>query len=485
LRRETKSSRELRIGPVEEVSVSPRALHRLEPLIGAERYAELRRAADTAKANLRGRTFWNVSSTAAGGGVAEMLHVLVGYTLDAGLEVRWLVIRGDADFFATTKRLHNRLHGVRGDDGELGAAQMDHYDQVIGKNASDVLSRVRPDDFVLLHDPQTAGLASHLARAGARVVWRCHVGTTVRNPFTEEAWSFLSPLLSECDGYVFSLAAYVPKWMDSSKVTVIPPSIDPFSPKNQDLSALDVERICDRVGLLGHDADGAVATFGRLDGSTGTVRRRASVVAMDGTAFDPSDPLVVQVSRWDRLKDMEGVMRGFVSVVAPRHRANLALVGPSVGEVADDPEGAQVLAECVASWEALPADHRRRIRLVTLPMDDIDENAVMVNALQRRASVIVQKSLAEGFGLTVAEGMWKARAIVASAVGGISEQVVLGTGVLVDDPYDLEAFGEALSSLLEHPEETASMGRRAHRHVLDCFVGDRHLKQYAELVRAL
>jgi trehalose synthase len=194
---------------------------------------------------------------------------------------------------------------------------------------------------------------------------------------------------------------------------------------------------------------------------------------------------VIQVSRWDHLKDMAGVMAGFAARVASGGGAQLALVGPAVDEVSDDPEGAEVLGQCIEAWNLLPPEQRRRIRLLVLPMDDGDENAAMVNALQRHATVIVQKSLAEGFGLTVAEGMWKAKAVVASAVGGIVDQVAPGTGVLLQDPSDLDAFGQALVSLLGRPEEIARLGQNARRHVLESFVGDTHLMRYGALMERL
>jgi len=225
------------------------------------------------------------------------------------------------------------------------------------------------------------------------------------------------------------------------------------------------------------------ASFTRRDGSTGHIVRPASVVA-DGP-LDLDSPLVVQVSRWDRLKDMAGVMAGFAGRVVGASDAQLALVGPSVGDVSDDPEGREVLEECTDAWSLLPTEQRRRIRLLTLPMDDVDENAAMVNALQRHATVIVQKSLAEGFGLTVAEGMWKAKAVVASAVGGIVDQVAPGTGILLDDPSDLDAFGETLTALLNERDEVARLGQQARRHVLENFVGDEHLIRYGLLMEQL
>ena len=468
---------------LQEVDVPALALDALHPLIGDERLALLVAAAAEARHRLEGATVWNVNSTASGGGVAEMLQVLVGYIVGAGIDSRWVVIEGDEAFFAVTKRIHNRIHVVPGDAGHLGPDERAHYDAVTAANAASFRERVRPGDVVLLHDPQTAGMAPALAEAGALVVWRSHVGVDHHNRWTEEAWAVLRPHLEGCPAFVFSRREYVPDWVPDDRVSIIPPSIDPLSPKNQWLPERNLPTMLARIGLVPGPTDGP-AGFLRGDGSPGEVVRSATVVAEgDGSGF--LDNLVVQISRWDHLKDMEGVMDGFAAGVAGRVDAHLALVGTSVAGVTDDPEGAEVYAECVAAWEALAAPKRRRIRLVTLPMDDVEENAAMVNALQRSATVIVQKSLVEGFGLTVAEGMWKARPVVASRVGGIIDQVVPGTGILLDDPTDLDAFAAALVGLLERPEEVAEFGRNAHRHVVDNYVGDRHLLLYAQLIHGL
>ena len=199
----------------------------------------------------------------------------------------------------------------------------------------------------------------------------------------------------------------------------------------------------------------------------------------------PDDPVVVQVSRWDRLKDMAGVMSGFAGYVLPDGNPYLLLVGPSMSGVADDPEGAMVFAECLAQWNQLPPDARERVLLVTLPLVDVEENAAMVNAIQRRASVIVQKSLAEGFGLTVAEGMWKGRPVVGSAVGGIVDQVVEGTGILLPDPSDLATFGAQVRWLLDHRPEAERMGAAGKAYTREHFLGDVHLLRFAELVEAI
>jgi len=461
------------------VDVPSLDIARLGSLIGPERYNRLITAAAGTRANLQRNTVWNVNSTAVGGGVAEMLRVLVGYAIALGLSARWLVISGEPEFFAITKRLHNRLHGAPGDDGPLGSAEMSWYEAAGEANGTTLMSRVRAGDVVLLHDPQTAGMAGVLKRAGVTVVWRCHIGADVTNSWTEEAWKFLRPHLADCDGFVFTRHPYVPNWIPAERVAIIPPSIDPYSPKNQDLTDEACAGILHAMGIA-ESPRPAPPSFTRRDGSSGTVTRRATVVS-EGP-LDPQEPLIVQVSRWDRLKDMSGVMSGFADFVTGRSGAQLALVGPAVTGVADDPEGDDVRRECVELWGGLSPAQRRRIRLITLPMEDIDENAAMVNALQRRATVVVQKSLAEGFGLTVAEAMWKAKAVVASSVGGIVDQVAPGAGVLLEDPRDLGAFGDALVDLLGRPELLSQMGKSARSHVVAHFMGDEHLLRYSELI---
>jgi trehalose synthase len=468
---------------VREVAVSALDPFRLQPVIGVRRYNSLLGSAEDFRVWVGGTRIWNVNSTATGGGVAEMLQVLVGYSLGLGLDVRWLVIQGDAPFFAITKRLHNRMHGARGDDGNLGEHEAAHYRQVTQSNARALLTRLRRGEVVILHDPQTAGMATMLADAGLRVVWRCHIGADHQNSWTDEAWEFLRPHIDAAAAVVFSRSTYVPPHVPEDKVAVIPPSIDPFSPKNQHLPRRSRQLILERTGIMGTYRSGP-ATFTRRDGTTGQVSRMVTVVP-EGQPLDPSLPLVVQVSRWDRLKDMEGVMQAFAAYVAGRFPAQLALVGPAVEGVTDDPEGAQVLSECTAAWKEFRRAIRDRIRLITVPMEDVDENAVMVNAIQAQATLIVQKSLVEGFGLTVAEGMWKAKAVVASAVGGIVDQVGPGTGVLLDDPADLVGFGDALRELLGRPEQIQELGRAARRHIHDKYIGDLHLLRYAALIERL
>jgi trehalose synthase len=205
-----------------------------------------------------------------------------------------------------------------------------------------------------------------------------------------------------------------------------------------------------------------------------------------GGPLSDNDRYVLQVSRWDRLKDPLGVIRGFVNHIAPDTDAHLVYAGPAVEAVSDDPEGEEVLSEARDYFDRLEPEMQRRVHLAALPMGDLEENAAIVNALQRDAAVVVQKSLAEGFGLTVAEGMWKARPVVASRIGGIQDQIVDGvSGVLVDDPTDLAEYGDKVTALLNEPDRAAAIGRNAMERVREDFLGVRSLLQYFELITPL
>ena len=459
---------------VSEVSVRPIEPRRLEPLIGRERVEALIDAATTLRRLLKGRRIVNVNSTATGGGVAEMLTTLLGYVRGIGLEAHWAVIAGDPAFFTVTKRVHNGLYGAPGDGGDLGDEEHAIYERTIASNVEPISSEVREGDVVIVHDPQPAGLIEPLVASGAHVVWRCHVGYDGANDWTDRAWSFVRRYIEPAHAHVFSRESFAPGWIDRVGLRAIPPSIDPFTPKNRLLADADVLGLLRAANLISSDG-------GQLDAR---VRRRAEVIRA-GLPPGPEIPLVVQVSRWDRLKDMVGVLEAFVRYV-PGTPAHLVLAGPAVTGVSDDPEGKSVWDDTVAAWSRLTPAERSRVHLAAVPMEDPMENALVINALQRHATVVVQKSLAEGFGLTVAEAMWKSRPVVASAVGGIVDQVIHDeTGLLVEDPQDLESCGAAVTQLLNDPTDAARLARNGRRHVEQRFLGDRHLLQYAELLTEL
>lgn len=464
------------------VQIPPQPLDRFEQLLGAEEFARIERVAERARREFAGMAIWHVNSTAQGGGVAEILHGLLPYVRGAGVDTRWVVLRDGREFFAVTKRLHNNLHGEPGDGGDLGEEERRAYESALGPSGAHLTRLVQPGDVVYLHDPQTAGLVPAMQEAGARVVWRCHIGLDEPNATARRAWDFLRPYVEHADAYVFSRADYAWEGLDRDRVWLFPPSIDPFSAKNQDLDAATVEAILQTIGLREGTPERA-PTFVRGDGTPGRVERRAELL-QDEQLPDGAE-LVAQVSRWDRLKDHRGLLECFHSRLSDPG-VHLALVAPAVGAVSDDPEGAVVFGDVAESWRRLPPEVRRRAHLISLPMFDLDENGAMVNALQRRADVLVQKSIAEGFGLTVAEGMWKERPVVGSRVGGIQDQIVDGeSGVLVDDPRDLDAFGDAIGALLDDPERAARLGRAARERVKEGFLATGRLIEYVELVATL
>jgi trehalose synthase len=449
---------------------------RFGAVLDADGVAQLQDTLARGRELLAGRTIWSVNSTARGGGVAEMLRSLIGYVQGAGVDAHWVVVPGDPAFFDVTKRLHNRLHGV--DDGV--PLDRDVYERRCRENAETLVTRVRPDDVVLLHDPQTAGMVPRMIEAGVPVIWRAHIGLDMPNDAARDAWRFLIPYVERADAFVFSRLTYAWEGLDRGRITVIPPSIDAFSPKNQPMSFASVTAVLRAAGLAADHHHPSRAVFERLDGSVGRVHRRATMIEEDALTLDA--PLVAQVSRWDRLKDPLGVLAGFAEHVHLDEAPHLVLAGPDVTAVADDPEGAEVLAEVEQTWRGLPRDVRRHVHLALLPMDDTDENAIIVNALQRRADVVVQKSLAEGFGLTVAEAMWKGRPVVASAVGGIEDQIEDGVSGWLVQPDDLEAFGGRVNELLADPHGAERMGAAARARVRDHFLGPRHLGQYVDLL---
>ena len=464
---------------LQHVTTPPLPPERFGDVLTAEQMEDFERAIVRAGETFTGRVVWNVNSTATGGGVAEMLRSLIPYARGAGVDARWAVIDGTSDFFRVTKRIHNRLHGWPGDGGDLGEDEREIYEAASDANAAELTELVAPGDVVILHDPQTAGLAATVRDAGAHVVWRCHVGIDEPNCLTRSAWEFLRPYVTSAERYVFSRQAFAWEGLDIERIALIPPSIDAFSPKNERLDPDAVAAILHVAGLAPGN-DHTAACYTRQDGSPGRVDR--STQRWEAAVIPADAPLVVQVSRWDRLKDPQGVIEGFVRGIAHRTPAHLLLAGPDVTAVADDPEGLEVLNDCIDHWRSLPSRIQERVHLAALPMDDAEENAAIVNAIQRRATVAVQKSLAEGFGLTVAEAMWKARPVVASRIGGIQDQIVDGESGMLVDPRDLDQYAAAVVRLLRDAAHAELMGEAAHLRVRDAFLGSRHLTQYLDLL---
>lgn len=461
-----------------EVTVPGRELTGLAASLGDGAVSCLRAAGHRLATALNGRRIVSINSTPVGGGAAEMLRDLLPYARAADIDCRWLVIGGNADFFTVTKRVHNRIYGFQGDGGRLGAAERRQYDEIHRAAAVRLGTLVRPDDIVLIHDPQPLGLTPAVRDLGLPVVWRCHIGTDQSNEYTEEAWDFLRPYLDGLDVYVFSRASFAPPWLPADRVAVVPPSIDPSSVKNREIDDATAAAVLAYCGLR-QGRIGETPSFVRRDGTTASLRRHADIL-QSGPPPPAGAPLIVQISRWDRMKNMDGVMTAFAENLSRMGDAHLALVGPAVTGYADDPPAVQVLLECMTLWRTLTHEARSRIHLACLPMADAEENAFIVNAVQRQAAVVTQMSLSEGFGLTVAEAMWKSRAVVASRIGGIQEQIVDGAGVLVP-PADGAALAQELESLVHDADRRSALGRAAHERARSYLLADRHLLQYADL----
>lgn len=331
-----------------------------------------------------------------GAGLSEVLP----YWRGGGIDTRWLVLTAPPAFFRITKRLHNLLHGLP--EPLPDARGESFFDDVSREAGALARARVKAGDIVVLEDPQVAGLAPELIDSGALVIWRSHVGTEEHNEHVDAAWGFLAPRISGAVAFVFSRADYVPAFLAESSY-VIAPAIDPLSAKNQSLTSAQVEAILRMAGLADGRLDPARASAVLADGRRVDVHSRVSVLREGRPARLATEPLVVALARWDRLKDPIGILEAFARHVE-HPTARLMIAGAAPGAVADDP----------------------------------DENALIVNALQRQAAVVVKKSLREGFGRGVTEGLWKARPVIATDVGGHKDQIEDGrTGVLLEDPSDL------------------------------------------------
>lgn len=472
---------------LEEVPLPAVAIEGLRDAAGSMAWERLIEAHAHARELLEGRAVWSINSTTIGGGVAEILRTMLPYARAGGLDARWLIVRAGADFFRVTKRIHNFLHEHLGDGGSLGPAQRSAYERVLdgaGRALRDVIS---PRDLVVLHDPQTLGLAVGLKRLGATVIWRCHIGTDRPGGLSEAAWDFLWPYVQEQpDVAVFSRRASVPTRLPPEAVRIIVPSIDPCSVKNADMSNELAASILVYTGLVERPGELSQApAFHRVDGTPRRLCHRCDVLRTGPAPRLGRDRLVVHVCRWDRIKDPIGVMRGFAEHTLPHAEAHLILAGPTVHTVTDDPEESGVLDEVQAAWRALAHQQRRRVTVACVPMHDVEENAAIVNALQRHADVIVKKSFEEGFGLGVTEALWKRRAVVASDVGGHRDQIKHGQNGLLVDPTDPRSFGHAIAELLGNPARASALGDAGHSVVERHFLHTRQLAEWDELLAAL
>jgi trehalose synthase len=300
---------------------------------------------------LAGRTVWMVNSTALGGGVAQLLRTLLPYWKGAGIDVRWVVLLGSGEFFRVTKRFHNHLQGQPGDGDVLGIEELTTLDRAALYHARALASLVAPGDVVVLNDPQTAAMSMPLQRAGATVIWSCHIGIDHDNEYSRNTWRCLRPRLTGVRRFVFSRYTSLPEWLGGD--------VDPDAGHRPRVDEEPTAARWRRPGDLaapwpGRRSPGRPPHYHRTDGSTATLAGRPTVLDCDGAPDWDRDPVVVSLARWDRIKDPLGVLDGFVERVLAATGAHLLLAGPDPGQVADDPEAEAVLAAVRERWRRLP-----------------------------------------------------------------------------------------------------------------------------------
>jgi trehalose synthase len=411
---------------LDHIGVSRQSLSVYEASAGAEAIAELHALA----APLRGARVLHINATPYGGGVAEILRSEIPLLRDLGIQADWRIITGDETFFSVTKKIHNGLQGaMRG----LTLAEQETYLSYTTSNGQALEDQY---DLIVVHDPQPLALCQVNKSRATRWIWRCHIDTCEPNPLI---WRFLRPFLASYDAAIFTREEFVPHDIPVEQIAIIPPAIDPESPKNMGLGADQVRQLARWLGV------------------------------------DLDRPLVVQVSRFDPWKDPLGVIRAYRMVKRELPGLQLALVGSLAY---DDPEGMEIYRSIVPA-----AEHDRDLHVFTNLMG---VSNMEVNALQRLATVAIQKSLREGFGLVVSETLWKSTPVVAGRAGGIPLQIQDGVGgYLVDS---VEACAERMLWLLHHPEEAREIGERGCAVVRDRFLITRliadELRLYGSLLRA-
>ncbi len=414
---------EIRTPGMQNVVLSEKSLSDYAPVVGEEVIAELERLARP----LQGARVVHISSTAYGGGVAEMLHTLVPLMRSAGLEAEWRIISGTDDFFAATKAMHNALQGM---DLPLSLAAQAAY---LHANVDNAVYFQDQFDYVIVHDPQPAPLRRLRAGDPGKWIWRCHIDLTAAN---QRYWNFLRPFVEAYDAAIFTMPSYAKDDLRIGKIAIVPPAIDPLSPKNRPMTD--------------DDAQGIVRLYG----------------------VDPARPMLVQVSRFDPWKDPLGVIDVYRAVKADVPGLQLVMIGSMAH---DDPEGMEYYQRTKEY-----ADSDPDVYLLS-NLDGIGN--VEVNAFQRHATVVLQKSLREGFGLTISEGLWKGKPVIGGNVGGIPLQIQDGTtGYLVNSVDECIA---RCGEILANPEKAREMGRRGREEVRHNFLSTANLRNYLNLFNSL
>lgn len=432
----------------------------------------------------------------AGEGVAEMMPGLISLLRDLNFFASWFVVNpDDPAFFKLTQKLRTLAHGREPRESNITAAERLVYDTASRQMASDLAKQLGDNDLLVVHDPHAAGVGHYLmeSRPHQRAVWYSHIGTEQENQHSKTFWTFLNPYLKHYQKTLFIHPDFIPSFL-KERSAVLYPAIDPLSEKNMWLSTEDQLQVLRMAGLYGPRLKGFEKAVLQInpDGTAGAV-----------SSFNPiTTPLILQVSRWDRLKGFIPLMKGFLNMKqmakVSQYRglqdltqkvigeSVLVLAGPERGSDATDPEADLVLDETIQFYRNLVPEDQKQIRLLLLPMTSKRDNALIVNALQRSAELIVQNSLREGFGLTVTEALWKEKPVLASGVGGLRLQIKdRETGILISNPLNDQEVGQKLLYLLTHKREAMALTHRGWLHVLENFLSPVLLRRYMDLFEAM
>jgi len=445
---------------------------------------DLRAEAALVLPRFRGRSVVMLNSAATGGGVAEMLPRLVLMLQELGITASWAVIRTDREeFFRLTKHIHNLIHGQG--NPVLGPEERELYEEVNRSIADGLRPHLKEGDLLVVHDPQPMAAGAMLKRElGIHAIWRCHIGLDADLPETRAAWGFLRRYAEVYDHSIFSAPEYIPDYL-AGRASIIHPGIDPCSHKNRELTPHKLTGILCNAGLAKEHAPVLTPPFPQQ-------ARRRQPDGTFGPATMPEEigflyrPIVVELSRWDKLKGFRPLLAGFVrlkkklqesaSLLEPRHRRRLEIVrlvlaGPDPKSVQDDPEGREELELISRDYCALAPEFQKDIAVLTLPLDSRKNNELMINAIQRCATVVVQNSIREGFGLTVTEAMWKGKPVLGTEACGIRQQIRDGIdGRLVRNPEDPEEIAYRLDSILSDNLERDRLGSNGQRRVYTEFL---------------
>nr|VFJ58154.1 MAG: trehalose synthase [Candidatus Kentron sp. FM]VFJ58449.1 MAG: trehalose synthase [Candidatus Kentron sp. FM]VFK12237.1 MAG: trehalose synthase [Candidatus Kentron sp. FM] len=455
----------------------------------------LKEKASPIAARCKDRCIWMINSAARGGGVAEMMPSIITFLRALGFSAKWAVIETEnQDFFALTKRIHNLTHGVTQVSRDFSENDYRLFEEVNRQNAMQIEQAIKPQDILILHDPQVLPLGNLLSQAlGIKFLWRCHIGTNRKNTSTEAVWDFLQPFFENCVGAIFTAREYAPEYLQD-RITIIHPAIDPLTDKNRHLSFTEIVEILCAGGLVPAPHPVAIADFSH----------RARQISTDGRLQDCEDnglfyrPTVLQISRWDRLKGWNHLLEGFARMKRELQRsgantaenrfpllARLILAGPDPAYILDDIEGAAAFEEIRQMFVSLDPDIQSDVTVYLLPMASHSENALIVNALQRIASVVVQNSIEEAFGLTVEEALWKGRPVLVSTAFGLRLQIDDGVNGVFVDATDAKQISKRLLELLATPQHRSALGEMAKYLTVDNALIFNKISKYIDVLSLL